>query len=156
MAQKPEIQYIGQFYVHGSEARALELQERKKARTSLPLKYLEKIEKIYVDPVALIGIAVAVVMLVVMVMGAMQIQTAWNEYEQMSGYLSQVKRENALLMHEYHAGYDLETIEAQALAIGMVPMDQVQTYTITVTVPQPEPEPTVWENIVWFLSGLFA
>ena len=30
MNQKPKIQYIGQFYIHGSEARALELQEQKK------------------------------------------------------------------------------------------------------------------------------
>ena len=37
MVQKPKIQYVGQFYVHGSEARKLELQqEKKKAKTSLP------------------------------------------------------------------------------------------------------------------------
>ena len=74
MVQKPKIQYIGQFYVHGSEARALEQQEqKKKAKTKLPLARLERIEKIYVDPVALAGIAVAVVMLAVMVLGAVQL-----------------------------------------------------------------------------------
>ena len=47
MNQKPKIQYIGQFYVHGSEARALELQEQKKqAKTRLPLAKLEPIEKV--------------------------------------------------------------------------------------------------------------
>ena len=33
MAQKAKIQYIGQFYVHGSEARALELEQQRKQAT---------------------------------------------------------------------------------------------------------------------------
>ena len=32
MVQKPKIQYIGQFYVHGSEAIALELEEQRKQK----------------------------------------------------------------------------------------------------------------------------
>ena len=65
MTRKPEIQYIGQFYVHGSEARQLELLEKKKQpKTRLPIAKLEKIEKVYVDPVALVAIAVSVFMLV--------------------------------------------------------------------------------------------
>ena len=39
MIQKPKIQYIGQFYTHGSEARKLELeqeQQKRKAKTKLP------------------------------------------------------------------------------------------------------------------------
>ena len=49
MNQKPKIQYVGQFYVHGSEARALQLQEEKRqAKTKLPLARIQKIEKIYI------------------------------------------------------------------------------------------------------------
>ena len=45
MVQKPKIQYIGQFYVHGSEAKKLELlEQKKKARTKLPLARLQQIE----------------------------------------------------------------------------------------------------------------
>ena len=44
MSQKPKIQYVGQFYIHGSEARQLELQEKKKqAKSKLPLERLRKI-----------------------------------------------------------------------------------------------------------------
>ena len=41
MTRKPEIQYIGQFYVHGSEARALELQEKKKQKHVIDFVDLE-------------------------------------------------------------------------------------------------------------------
>ena len=57
MAQKPKIQYIGQFYVHGSEARALALEEeRKQAKARRPLARLQQVELIYVDPVAVVSI----------------------------------------------------------------------------------------------------
>lgn len=157
MVQKPKIQYIGQFYVHGSEARQLELeQQRKKAKTSLPLARLQKMEKIYVDPVALVGIAVAVVMLVVMMIGALQIRSDWAEYERVSAYVSQLKRENAEKTHEYRASYDLEDIRIKATAMGLVPKEELQTMTVTVTIPEPEPEISRIDEIKWFLEGLFA
>ena len=100
MNQKPKIQYVGQFYVHGSEARQLQMQEQKRqAKTRLPLLRLQAIEKIYVDPVALVGIAVAVVMLVTMVLGAVQLKRDWDQYERVSAYVSELKRENARMSH---------------------------------------------------------
>ncbi len=161
MTRKPDIQYVGQFYVHGSEAKQLAAQnEKKKARTKLPLERLQNIQKIYVDPVALIGITVAVVMLVVMVIGAVQIGNAWEEYQAMSDYVHQVRRENADLHFTYRMGYNLQEIEAQALAMGLVPAAEVQRVDIAVTVTQPQPEPNVfqqaWDEFVWFLDGLFA
>jgi len=155
MAQKTKIQYIGQFYVHGSEARKLE-QAPKKAKTTLPLARLQKVENIYVDPVALAAIAVAVVMLVVMILGAVQIYNDWNEYNAVSGYLSQLKSENAQLTRSYHASYDLEDIRTKALALGMIPKEEAQTMTLTVTLPVPEPEVSRIDEIKWFLEGLFA
>ena len=156
MVYKPEIQYIGQFYVYGSEAKQLETKEKaKKAKTRLPLARLEKIEKVYVDPVALVGMAVAVVMLVTMILGFLQIQAAWEEYEVMSSYLSDVKYQCAEKEKEYRSGYDLEVIEEQALALGMVPRDQVEVRTLTVTIPEPEPETTWVDDLKWFLDGLF-
>ena len=63
MNQKPKIQYVGQFYIHGSEARQLELQEKKKhAKSKLPLERLRKVEVIYLDPVAIFGIVTALVL----------------------------------------------------------------------------------------------
>ena len=157
MNQKPKIQYVGQFYVHGSEARQLQFQEQKRqAKTKLPLVRMQKIEKIYVDPVALVGIAVAVVMLVTMVLGAVQIKRDWDQYEQVSAYVSELKKENARKNHAYRLSYDLADIESKALAMGLVPKSELQTVTVSVTVPEREPELTRTEEIRLFLEGLFA
>ena len=157
MNQKPKIQYVGQFYVHGSEARQLQFQEEKRqAKTKLPLARIQKIEKVYVDPVALAGIAVAVVMLVTMVLGAIQIKRDWDQYERVSTYVSELKKENARKNHAYRLSYDLKDIESKALAMGLVPKSELQTMTVSVTVPEPEVALTRMEEIKYFLEGLFA
>lgn len=157
MIQKPKIQYVGQFYVHGSEARALELEEQKKQpKTKLPLAKLETIEKIYVDPVALAGIAVAVVMLVVMILGAVQLQNDWMEYQRMADYVTDLKTENAQLTHIYRGGYNLEDIEMKALAMGLVPKSELKTIAISVTAPEAEPELTWDQKIVRSWRELWA
>ena len=157
MNQKPKIQYVGQFYVHGSEARALQLQEQKRqAKTKLPLARIEKIEKVYVDPVALAGIAVAVVMLVTMVLGAVQLKRDWDQYERVSSYVSELKKENARKNHAYRLSYDLADIETKALAMGLVPKSELETMTVSVTLPEKLPQMTRMEEIRFFLEGLFA
>ena len=155
MVQKPKIQYVGQFYVHGSEARALELEQPKKTKTKLPLAKLEKIETIYIDPVAVAGIAVAVIMLITMVIGAVQIYEDWQEYEVVAQYVSELHRENARLTHAYRSSYDLEEIEMKALALGMVPKSELEKITVTVTLPVPEPELTLEDEILRFWHGLW-
>ena len=90
MIHKPEIQYIGQFYVYGSEARQLEHKKQRKPKTKLPMARVRKVEKISVDPVALGGIVVAVALLVVMAVGALQLYRDWTDYYQMSTYVSQL------------------------------------------------------------------
>ena len=157
MNQKPKIQYVGQFYVHGSEARKLQVQqEQRKAKTKLPLAKIQAIEKIYVDPVALAGIAVAVLMLVTMVLGAVQLKKDWDQYEQVSAYVSELKKENARKSHLYRSSYDLEDIKTKAVSMGLVPKSELQTMSVTVTVPEPEPVPTRMEELRFFLEGLFA
>lgn len=157
MNQKPKIQYVGQFYVHGSEARKLQLQEEKRqAKTKLPLARIKAIEKIYVDPVALVGIAVAVMMLVTMVLGAIQLKRDWDQYEQVAAYVSELKKENARMNHLYRSSYDLEDIKTKAVSMGMVPKSELQTMAVTITIPAPKVEPTRMEEIKFFLEGLFA
>ena len=147
MNQKTKIQYVGQFYVYGSEARALELEEkRKQAKTKLPLAKLEAIEKIYIDPVALVGIAVAVVMLVVMILGAVQLHEDWDAYQQMDDYVTTLRAKNAELTLSYRSSYDLADIEMKALAMGMVPREQVETRTVTVTVPEVSETVLTWDQ----------
>ena len=157
MSQKPKIQYVGQFYIHGSEARQLELQEKKKqAKSKLPLERLRKIEVVYLDPVAIFGIVTALVMLTVMILGVLQIRDDWKEYRVMSNYVSRLNSENAQLQADYRSQYDLEDIRVKAQALGMVPKSELEVRTVYVTIPQPEPEMTWLEEIQWFLSGLFA
>ena len=161
MAQKHDIQYVGQFYIHGSEAKELAAkQQQNKAKTILPLERIRNIQKIYVDPVALFGIAVAVFMAITMVLGAVNIRNAWNEYETMQSYLTDLKEENARLSLEYSDGYDLAEIEAAAITLGLVPREEVTSIPVRVTVPVPEEEPTAWEEFKdytqWFIDGLFA
>ena len=157
MSQKPKIQYVGQFYIHGSEARQLELQEKKKqAKSNLPLERLRKIEVVYLDPVAIFGIVTALVMLTVMILGVLQIRDDWKEYRVMSNYVSRLNSENAELQADYRSQYDLEDIRIKAQALGMVPKSDLEVRTVYVTIPQPEPDMTWLEELQWFLSGLFA
>lgn len=157
VTQKPKIQYVGMFYVHGSEAKKLqEEQRRKEARTKLPLERLRKIEAIYIDPVALISIAVAVLMLVTMVYGVLRITRDWAEYRQMSAYVSELNLENANLYQEYRENIDLEDVYTKAVALGMLPVEEVPTRTITVHVPEAPVEPTWMERTTAFFAGLFA
>ena len=157
MNQKPKIQYVGQFYIHGSEARQLELQERRKqAKSKLPLERLRKVEVVYLDPVAILGIAVALVMLAVMIVGVMQIRDDWTQYRVMSDYVSRLNSKNAELTADYRSQYDLEDIRVKAQALGMVPKSELEVRTVYVTIPQPEPEMTWLDELQWFLSGLLA
>ena len=157
MSQKPKIQYVGQFYIHGSEARQLELQEKKKqAKSKLPLERLRKIEVVYLDPVAIFGIVTALVMLTVMILGVLQIRDDWEEYRVMSNYVSRLNSENAELQADYRSQYDLEDIRIKAQALGMVPKSDLEVRTVYVTIPQPEPEMTWLEEVQWFLRGLLA
>lgn len=156
MPQKPEIQYVGQFYVYGSEAQKLQPKKRRESRAGESLKKLEQLDEIHIDTVALIGIAVAVFMLVVMLIGIQQLRADWAEYENLKNYVSELNRKNEELTQAYRASYDLTDIENKALGQGMIPKGEAQSIIIHVTVPQKQPEPTIWENLRWFWEGLFA
>lgn len=154
MIQKPEIQYVGQFYIPGSEAP--ELAGKKKTKAKLPKPRREKVKKVCVDPIALAGCAVAAVMLVLLVVGAFRLQRSWEEYNKMSATLSEIRRENAEVTHKYRTSLDLEHIRTSAEGMGMIPAEEAKTAEVWVSLPRPEPEPTLWDEIVWFFTGLFA
>ena len=165
MAQKPEIQYVGQFYVHGSEAKKLAQEEQlkkkqerrqEKAEYTLPMVRTYAIRKLYVDPLAICGLVLAVVMLVGMVAGTVGMQTAWQEMKQVSEVVAELEQEHARLLETYRSGYDLEEIRARALEMGMVSAEELPVISISVSIPQPDPGPSQWDNFLWFLQGLFA
>ena len=157
MVKKPEIQYIDKFYVHGSEARVLELKPRRRIiKTILPLSAPDNTLKIAVDPVALCGIVVAVAMLVLLAFGTVQYVHTCRQYQNMMDYVVAVQNRNVELSQQYENGYDLAEIEEKALALGMIPVSEAKVIRVNVQVPQREPEITFWEELRWLLEGLFA
>lgn len=155
MEKKPRIEYVGQFYVHGSEARELAPKIRK-PRTTLPKLNLDKIEKVYVNPVALCGLTVAVIVLIVMIIGGFRLSASWKEYNAASAVLTEVKRENARLDHKFHTSFDVEKVRDEAESKGMIPVSEAQTMSVRVTVPAPVKQRTAIDDFKWFMSGLFA
>ena len=104
MDQKPVIQYVGQFYVYGSEVKAPK-KKQQSAKVFLPKKpKTGKERRIYVDPVAMGGIVLAVAVLVALVVGAVQLTASMNQYNQELETLTELKRENAKLEHAYRTG----------------------------------------------------
>lgn len=154
MAQLSKVQYV-QYYTDGSAAQ--KLAPRTPFKTGkLPRAKRQKRLTVYVDPVAFAGIAVALVMLVLMIVGVAQLRSAQQQTAAMTKYVENLQQENQLLQNTYTSGYDLEEIERTALALGMVPEEQVQH----ITLPTPEvqlQEETEGIHRFWsFLTGLFA
>lgn len=157
MAEKTRIEYIGQYYIHGSEAPKVAPKPQKESKEySIPLHRFEKVQKIYVDPLAIAGLVLSMVLLASMVFGVMQLQNAWTELENAQQYLRHVENVHTERLLTYHSSYDLRQVRDTALAMGMIPAAQATTMDLTVTMPQPEEEPTMWEDILWFARGLFA
>ena len=145
MVKKPEIQYIDKFYVHGSEARVLELKPKRRIKTVLPLFAPDNTIKIAVDPVAIGGIMVALALLVALVIGSVQYVQTYRQYRAMMDYVVTEQNLNVEL-----------AIREQALALGMIPREEAPVITIKTELPQREPEMTYWEDFVWLCKGLLA
>lgn len=157
MIEKPKIQYVGQFYVHGSEARQIAVKkERKKVnKTTLPEVRTRQVQVVSLDPVAIVAMAVAVVMLTVMMLGVLQLYNDWEQYRTASDYVASLQTRNAKLSKEYREGYDLRAIRDQALGLGMVPVEEAQGMTLRVTVPERAPERTWADDALRFWNGLW-
>ena len=158
MAKRPEIQYV-QFYVDGSAARKLEpaapVKESSPRRAPAPRR--QKRKNIYIDPVAIFGIAVSVVMLVMMLVGVGQLKAAQAEAEAIDRTVAQLRLDNHSLRQQFDQEIDLSEIEQKALALGMVPASQVPVTTIVLSEPETVQEPvSIWEQVGTFLAALFA
>ena len=154
MARQPDVQYI-RFYTDGSAAR--------KVAPVAPLKTMKlpKIRKhkkitLHIDPIAIGGIAMAAVMLILMLVGVAQLASAKKELQTMQSYVQTLQQDNVSLEATYEQGYDLKAVEQTALALGLVPKEEVRHVTIRVPRPQVEEEPGAWEQFYTFLTGLFA
>lgn len=156
MARVNKVQYVN-FYTAGSAAFKYEPAPLpKKKQATLPKVRRKKRIVIHVDPVAAIGVCVAMVLLVMMFSSLAQFAAVQKQEAQMAAYVEQLQQENAVLQSEYQAGYDLEEIQDIAIGMGMVPAEQAERVQVQVSAPVVEEEPTAWENFCTFLTGLFA
>ncbi len=156
MAQRLDVQYI-RLYTDGSAALKLEsaVPQPKTAAHKKPHKV--KRVKIFVDPVALLSIAVAVCMLVLMTVGFVQLHQARSQVDVMENYVERLETKNAQLSGEYKSGYDLEQIRQAALEMQMIPAEQAAHVNILIPAePEQVEQITLWERIGTFLTGLFA
>ena len=157
MARRPDIQYVTQFYSYGSEAKVLELKPQKeKKKTALPKAAPQQKICIQVDPVAWVAIALTIALIVLMAVSVNSFMAARTEYEVMTNYVIDLQNFNVEKQQEYVKLYDLADIEEKALALGMIPLEEATVVYISPVLPQPEPEAPWWEDVTWFLKGLFA
>ena len=160
MASKADIQYIRHSYIDGTAAKKIAVNQSPK-RAPLPLFEPQMMEpdqkvEVRVDPLSVAATVTAIVLVVLMVVSLLQFGAAYRENVQLQEYVYTLRNENVRLEQEYQASYDLAEIEAQALALGMVPADQAQTMNISGVVPAEPAEPTFWENVELFFGELFA
>jgi len=154
MARQIDVQYI-RYYTDGSSARQVApMFSLKQAVLPKPRKQRRKV--IRIDPVATLSIVVAVFMLLMMGIGIAEYVAVRHDAAVMEHYVAQLSAENAALRQEFEDGYDLEEVEKTALALGLVPKDQVRQVSIQVSAPVQQPTVTLWERIGTFLAGLFA
>lgn len=154
MARQPDIQYVS-FSTDGSAA-------CKMASVSpWEIAKLPKVRKnkrivLHIDPVAILGIVTAAVMLVMMIVGVAQLGQAQEQVAVMEGYVETLREENVQLLETYQQGYDLEEVETMALALGMVPNSEVRTVRVDLPVVEQEEPAGALEQVWVFLTGLFA
>ena len=153
MARKFDVQYV-HFYTDGSAARKLASAE---PMETMRLPKVKKKKRIVVpiDPVAVAGILMAAMMLVLLTVGVVQLRSARQGATQMAAYVDTLQAENTLLQSTYDASYNIENVEETALALGLVPREQVAQVRMQLPPVQQE-QPGAWERFCTFLTGLFA
>ena len=156
MAQKIDVQYI-QFYTHGNAAQHIAPANPVKT-TQLPHTQKRRVQRIYVDPVATLGIVVAVCMLIMMTVGVFRLQKEQRETAQLEQYVTLLEQRNQELQAKYAEERDLEEVKKTALALGMIPKEQATHTTIHVELPtvQTVEQMSLWNRIGTFLTNLFA
>ena len=130
MAQRVDIQYV-RYYTPDSTARRVMPSTTPTLNPTRPATK-RKIQRIYVDPVAVLGIVVAVSMLIMMAVGVSQLRAEQENSAAMAEYVERLQVQNQELEEAYASSYDLEEIERAALALGMIPAEEAKHTTITV------------------------
>lgn len=129
MAKKPEVQYI-RYQTEGSAARKLEFL-RPRPKTSLPALKKKKATVIRLNPLATLGTLMSLIMLILMIVSGVQITGLQEDTKAMHRYVNDLRAENNELKDIYESNIDLEEIERQAIALGMIPVEEAQRITVS-------------------------
>ena len=154
MARKTTERYV-RYYTFGSTAAKLDRTEQKAA---LPqYKTPEKRKPIAVDPVALMGSAVAIVLAVLMIVGFAQVAHTSAQVKKLQTQVTILELEQEQLRQKYEAGYDLEEVRAAAESMGMIPVEdaihvRVELPTETIQIERL----SWWDSMLLSLRRFFA
>ena len=129
MAKKPEVQYIC-YQTEGSAARKLEFL-RPRPKTSLPALKKKKATVIRLNPLATLGTLMSLIMLILMIVSGVQITGLQEDTKAMHRYVNDLRAENNELKDIYESNIDLDEIERQAIALGMIPVEEAQRITVS-------------------------
>lgn len=154
MAQQLEVRYVN-YYCAGSSALKVAPAIPQK-KLAIPRKKKVRNRVIHIDPVAYAGIAMAVLMTIFMFVGFAQLNAAQKEEIAMASYVETLRQENKELTATFEAGYDLAQVEEVALALGMVPANDLKKVIIEDVEPVQEPEQSKWNNFWTSIVDLFA
>ena len=154
MAQQLDVRYVN-YYCAGSSA--LKVTPAIPMETvALPRKRKTKKLVLRVDPVACAGIVMAGIMLILMTIGFVQLNMVREEAAAMEAYVQTLQQENNKLSLEFESGYNLNEVREVALALGMVPEDQVRHISVPADVPVQEETPNAWNSFWVAVVDFFA
>jgi cell division protein FtsL len=146
MAQRLDVRYIT-CYTDGSAAREVALVEPFHT-LKLPRVKKQKRLVLHVDPIAICGIVLSLVLIVSMIVGAVQLDQARREATRMEAYVQTLRQENQELTQKYRDGIDMEHVMQTARALGLVPVEQVKHITIRFPEEvQPQQQLSFWEQV---------
>ncbi len=158
MAMQPDIQYVPFCYVDGSAARKVQRQPEKKA-TAKPASKQRRAKRkvITVDPVAICGTLMAVVMLIALLAGFAEYTAIREKSRLMQDYVTSLELQNVQLQQTYDSNIDLDYVQEVAEVMGMVPAADAPQIQIEVQLPAADTtQVSLWDSITTFLAGLFA
>lgn len=154
MARKPDVQYI-RYQIDGTAARKLETVQQPEQK-----RQAKKVPEVVigVDPLAICGIVVGIILLFLMITSVQTLRMEQAQLQQMQKTVQTMKAENISLSASFESELDLDQIRTKALALGMVPVEEVTHISIQVSPPVEEvvPEPTTLERVQTFFAELFA
>ena len=149
MARNRSDRYV-RFYTYGSTAVQVEDPRR---TASLP-KYQkpQKRKPIPVDPIAVAGNAVAILLAVLMIVGFIQVILTNNQVQDLEVQLMALEQEETMLEERYYGSFDLEEIRAAAESMGMIAAEDAAHVQIRVPVQTVQIQQLSWWDTM--LAGL--